>query len=53
MDAPTPKLEQLKTRSIAVCPNCGVWVGLKAKRKNGEYSLFEYKRHYTREHGGS
>jgi len=42
---------KLQTKSCAICPACGVWVGLQAKKKDKSYSLLEYKKHYIRLHG--
>jgi hypothetical protein len=43
----------LATKSCAVCPACSAWIPLRAKKKDKSYSLIEYKKHYTREHGSN
>ena len=49
---PAPKeiLNLTPKKSVAICPDCNVWVALRAKKKDKTYSLFEYKRHYTEQH---
>ncbi len=50
---PHPEVIFLKTggnKQVAICPKCNAWVQLRAKKKDGTASGFEYANHYERLH---
>ena len=50
MNFPTPETLQLKTKTVVICPKCGIYIMLRARKKDKTHSGLEYRRHYTQNH---
>lgn len=47
---PNPQIIQLKTKTVALCPKCNLYIPFRSLRKDKTFSGIEYRNHCKREH---